>query len=175
MIRCSQLKKAEFKEWWWVGALPGTGCAETSLGYTGGPSEGMRFLCSSSASCTVSLCANINSCQRSSPERFEAGREACRLEGSKGRGEKVLCACTGCGLWVALEGSQSCCFIFSMYCRDQQESLWASELQGRKNLDTVQLISDTAASVQPFAGQQAFRRNGPACAYCKSRFTDRIY
>ena len=42
-------------------------------------------------------------------------------------------------------------------------------------LDTVQLISDTAASVQPFAGQQAFRRNGPACAYCKSRFTDRIY
>lgn len=81
------------------------------------------FLCSSSASCTVSLCANINSCQRSSPERFEAGREACRLEGSKGRGEKVLGACTGCGRWFALEGSQSCCFIFSMYCRDQQESL----------------------------------------------------
>lgn len=92
--------------------------------YAGGPGEGMRFLCSPSASCTVSLCVNISSfCQRSSPEHFEAGREACRLEGSKGRGEKVLCACPECGLWFALEGSQSCCFIFSMYCGDQQESL----------------------------------------------------
>ena len=141
--------------------LARTGCAKTPWRYAGRPRERMRFLCSPRASCTLSLCANISSfCQRSS-ERFEAGREACRLEGSKGRGEKVLCACPECGLWFALEGSQSCCFIFSMYCRDQQESLWASELQGRKNLDTVQLISDTAASVQPFAGQQAFPREWP--------------
>lgn len=108
-----------------------------NLGSSGGrwrPSEGIYF-------CVVDVRASLFSplCQHQLPlpRSFsctflkQQGRQA-SLKGAR----RKATLHTECGIWFALDGSQSSHFIFSIYCRDQPRSFWA----GRKEFGYCSVV-----------------------------------